>query len=120
MIFARLRALLAARQKRSGGFFDLISCIYCTSVYVGLVASIFASHDVFHWIGYGLAFSALAVIIERLTYDSNAFTVIAPPTTHNKVGVGVGSTPKKGHNMVGNPPSPNGYVAVETETPLIS
>ena len=67
MVFARLRARLAASQKRSGGLFDLISCIYCVSFWIGLVGSLIVSNNVFEWVGYGLAFSAVAVLIERLT-----------------------------------------------------
>lgn len=118
MVFMRMRAFLATHQKRSGGFFDLISCIYCVSVYVGLVASLFASHDVFQWIGYGLAFSAIACIIERLTNHSDPLAVVAPPAGHAKVSVGVRSTPEKGDDVVGDPPTPNGYSTVETPTTL--
>ena len=67
MVFARLRARLAASQKRSGGLFDLISCIYCVSFWIGLVGSLIVLNNVFEWVGYGLAFSAVAVLIERLT-----------------------------------------------------
>ena len=67
MVFARLRARLAASQKRSGGLFDLISCIYCISFWIGLVGALIVSDNVFEWVGYGLAFSAVAVLIERLT-----------------------------------------------------
>ena len=67
MVFARLRARLAASQKRSGGLFDLISCIYCVSFWIGLVGALIVSNNVFEWVGYGLAFSAVAVLIERLT-----------------------------------------------------
>ncbi len=66
MMFTRLRARLAARQKRSGGFFDLISCIYCVSFYIGLVASLWVSQSVAHWIGYALAFSGIAMIIDAV------------------------------------------------------
>lgn len=67
MVFARLRARLAASQERSGGLFDLISCIYCVSFWIGLVGALIVSNNVFEWLGYGLAFSAVAVLIERLT-----------------------------------------------------
>lgn len=67
MVFARLRARLAASQKRSGGLFDLISCIYCVSFWIGLVGALIVSNSVFEWAGYGLAFSAVAVLIERFT-----------------------------------------------------
>ena len=67
MVFARLRARLAASQKRSGGLFDLISCIYCVSFWIGLVGALIVSNNVFEWVGYGLAFSAVAVLVERVT-----------------------------------------------------
>ena len=66
MVFARLRARLAASQKRSGGLFDLISCIYCVSVWIGLVGALSVSNSPFEWLGYGLGFSAVAVLIERV------------------------------------------------------
>jgi hypothetical protein len=64
MVFARLRARLASHQERSGGLFDVISCVYCLSFWVGLIASLWVAGDVFEWFVYGLAFSAIAMIIE--------------------------------------------------------
>jgi hypothetical protein len=93
MVFARLRARLAARQKRSGGLFDLISCVYCVSVWIGLIAALWPSHDLSHWIGYGLAFSGIAMLLEVFFANkSNPFSVVAPPTSDNKVSVGARSS----------------------------
>ncbi len=72
MIFARLRARLARTQKRSGGLFDLISCMYCVSVWIGLLGALSVSNDVIEWLGYGLGFSAVTVLIEILTRKNNA------------------------------------------------
>lgn len=66
MSFMRLRASLAGRQKRAGGLFDLFSCVYCLSVWIGLLAALGPARDLFSWIGYALAFSGFAMIIERL------------------------------------------------------
>lgn len=64
-IFIRFRAYLAQKQKRSGGLFDMISCVTCTSMYIGLLASLAASNGFLEWIAYGLSFSAIASLIER-------------------------------------------------------
>lgn len=69
MVFARLRARLAASQERSGGLFDLISCIYCVSFWIGLVGALWVSNGILEWLAYGFAFSAVAVLIERATND---------------------------------------------------
>lgn len=66
-IFERLRARLAGGQKRSGGLYDLISCVYCTSIYIGAIIAFIASQSVFEFFVGTLAFSAIAVLIERLT-----------------------------------------------------
>lgn len=64
-VFARLRAWAAENQKGIGGVFDMLSCVGCTSVWVGAVASLLFAGDVISWIVYTLAFSAVATIIER-------------------------------------------------------
>lgn len=63
--FSKLRADLAKRQKHMGGLFDLISCIACTSIYVGAMTAVGFSRDVFSWVVYTIVFSAIAMIIER-------------------------------------------------------
>lgn len=67
-LFAKLRAHFARKQSRIGGMFDLISCVGCTSVYVGSVTALWAAQDVFGWMMYTLSFSAFATIVERLYY----------------------------------------------------
>jgi hypothetical protein len=67
MVFTRLRARLGASQKRSGGLFDMISCIRCLSVWIGLAGALFVSHSILGLIGYTFAFSGVTVLIERLT-----------------------------------------------------
>lgn len=119
MVFARLRAFLATHQKRSGGLFDLISCVYCFSVWTGLVAALFTSHGLFSWLAYGLAYAGVSSILEHFLADSsNSFSVVTRPTSNHKVAVGVSSAPKKGNNVVGNPDAPNGYMTVETPSSL--
>ena len=66
-IFARFRAYLGSKQRKSGGLFDLISCIKCTSVYIGAVTALWVAESVLELIWYTLAFSAISVVIERLT-----------------------------------------------------
>lgn len=119
MCFMRLRARLARIQKRSGGFFDAVSCVYCLSFWIGLIAALFASSEIFHIIGYALAFSAIASIIEAvLANNPNAFTLIAPPTTDTKVTIRGRTTPKQGNDVVGHPNTPDGYSTVETPPSL--
>lgn len=64
-IFSRLRAYLASKQKRSGGLFDMVSCVSCASIYIGSVTAVGAAGSVLVWIWYTLAFSAGAMIIEH-------------------------------------------------------
>lgn len=118
-MFIRFRARLAAHQKRSGGFFDLFSCVYCVSVWTGLVASAFASHDFFHWIGYAFAFSGIAVLLEAFfTNQTNSLSVVTPPAANNKVAVGVRAPSKQGNNVVSDPRAHYGSLAVKATTTL--
>lgn len=66
MMFPRLRAYLAKNQKHQGGMFDMVSCIGCLSMYIGFVAALAVAGSVFELIAYTLAFSAIAVLIDRL------------------------------------------------------
>lgn len=66
-IFELLRAKLAQNQKQRGGLFDLVSCMTCTSLYIGAVTALFIATDVFNVIAYALSFSAVTLLIERLT-----------------------------------------------------
>lgn len=66
-ILLRLRAFLAQNQQKSGGLFDLISCMACTSVWIGAVTALWVAGDVLELIAYTLAFSAITVLIERYT-----------------------------------------------------
>jgi hypothetical protein len=65
-IFSRFRAYIAINQKRPGGLFDMVSCVACASIYIGAVAALWPAGDVFSWVAYTLAFSAIATILERL------------------------------------------------------
>lgn len=64
-IFERLRAYLAKGQTTRGGLFDLISCMACASVYIGAVTAVLFAGDVFSWLVYTFAFSAITMIIEH-------------------------------------------------------
>lgn len=65
-IFARLRAFLAVKQKRPGGLYDLVSCVSCASIYIGALTALWLAGDVFEFTMYTFAFSAIAVLTERL------------------------------------------------------
>ena len=66
-IFEILRAKLAQNQQQRGGLFDLISCMTCLSIYIGAVTALFVTTDAFQVIAYAISFSAITVLIERLT-----------------------------------------------------
>lgn len=66
MMFPRFRAYLARNQKRSGGMFDMVSCIDCLSMYIAFLASLAVAGSVVELIGYTLALSSVAVLVERL------------------------------------------------------
>ena len=66
-VFARFRAYLAQRQQKSGGLFDLVSCVACTSVYTGSVTALLVAGDAIEFILYTLSFSAISVLLERAT-----------------------------------------------------
>ena len=69
MVWARLRARLASSQRRSGGLFDMISCVRCLSVWIGLVGALFVSNSILGLFAYTFAFSGVAVLTERLTKE---------------------------------------------------
>jgi uncharacterized membrane protein len=118
MVFARARAFFARHQKRSGGFFDLISCVYCVSFWIGLIAALFASHNVFHILAYALTFSAIATIIMVLLQKLDALAVVTRPTTDNKVSVSASPAPEKRDDVIGHPYSAYGKTAVEASASL--
>lgn len=92
MVFARIRAFLASKQKRSGGLYDMISCVYCVSFWVGLLAALWFAGHVFQLFAYGLAFSAVSMLLEAfLSKNSNALALVTGPTTNDKVRVRAGS-----------------------------
>jgi hypothetical protein len=66
LVFDRLRAYLASTQKRSGGLFDMLSCLACMSIYIGAVAAIQPAHGVLSWLAYALSFSAIATFLEQI------------------------------------------------------
>lgn len=65
MVFLRLRAYLASKQKQMGGLYDMISCVKCVSVFVGLVVALAPAESFFELLLYALAFSAITALIER-------------------------------------------------------
>jgi hypothetical protein len=65
-IFLRLRAYLATNQKRSGGLFDMVSCVACMSIYIAAVTALWPAGSVLGWIWYTLAFSTIATFLEQI------------------------------------------------------
>lgn len=65
-VWARLRARLASSQKRSGGLFDMISCVRCLSFWIGLVGALFVSNSILGFFGYAFAFSGVASLIDLI------------------------------------------------------
>lgn len=119
MVFARLRARLGASQKRSGGLFDMISCVRCISVWIGLVGALFVAGNVLQWLAYGLGFSAVASLIDLFfAKKPNTLSIVAPPATDNKISVGRSSTPIQRNDVIRHPDSTYGAVAVKAETLL--
>lgn len=118
MVFARIRAFAARHQKRSGGFFDLISCVYCTSFWIGLVAALWVSRDIFHLVGYALAFSAIATIVMIVLNKLDALSVVTSPAADHKVPVSVSTAPEKRDDVIGHPYSSYGKTAVEATSSL--
>ncbi len=117
--FVRYRARLARKQKRSGGLFDLFSCVYCLSFWIGLIAALSASDTFVQWFGYALAFSGSSMILEVLfTKYANTLSFVARPAGDDKVSVSASPTPVEGNNVVSDPRTTNGSVAVKATTVL--
>jgi len=94
MAWARLRSRLARTQRRSGGLFDMVSCVRCLSFWIGLVGALFVSNSFLGWIAYAFAFSAVASLLDVLFNKLNTFPVVARPTADNKITVGRSSAPE--------------------------
>lgn len=93
--FARLRAYLASKQKRSGGLFDLFSCVYCLSIYFGLLAALWLAQSLFELITYTFAFSAISMLLEALFAKyTNPLTHVTGPAANNKITIGRRTTSK--------------------------
>jgi hypothetical protein len=117
--FIRLRARLARTQKRSGGLFDMFSCVYCLSFWIALIAALSVSETFFQWFGYALALSGSSMLLEVLfTKYSNTLPLVTRPTADNKVGVSTSTTPEQRNDVIGNPRTTNGSVAVKATTVL--
>lgn len=114
MVFARLRARLARTQKRSGGLFDMISCIRCLSVWIGLVGALFVSNSVLEVIPYAFAFSGAAALLDKLY----SFSVVTTPTRDNQVSISRSPAPEQRNDVVSNPRTTDGSVAVKAFTSL--
>lgn len=65
-IFARFRAFLASRQKKTGGLYDIVSCMSCASMIMGAVTALALAGSVLEWFVYVLSFSAIAVLVDAL------------------------------------------------------
>ncbi len=108
MIFTRLRARLGRTHKRSGGLFDLISCVYCTSVWIALFAALYDARDLVYWLGHAFAIAAIAYFLELLADKFNSFTVITRPARDTKIRIGASATPEKRNDVISDPRPFNG------------
>ena len=63
-IFARFRAFLASKQKRAGGFYDMLSCMSCVSMIMGAVTALGLVGLNLEFFAYFLSFSAIATLID--------------------------------------------------------
>jgi hypothetical protein len=61
-VFMRLRAFLATKQRRMGGLYDMVSCLYCLSVWVAMVPALFLAHNPLTFVGYTLILSSIAIV----------------------------------------------------------
>lgn len=118
MVWARLRARLARTQRRSGGLFDMVSCVRCLSFWIGLVGALFVSNSILGWIAYAFAFSAVASLLDALFNKLNTLSVVTRPTTDNKISVSRGPTPEQRDNVVSNPRTTDGSIAVKAFSTL--
>lgn len=58
----------------------MISCIYCTSFWVALLAALWPAETFSHLFGYALAFSAIAMLLEALLSKyTDPLTVVTKP-----------------------------------------
>lgn len=118
MMFARLRARAARTQKRSGGFFDMLSCVYCISFWIALVVALYNATDAFHWLGNALAMSAVATIIMTALQSLDTLTIVTRPTTNNKVDVSISPPSEKRDDVVSDPDTPDGNPTIKASAPL--
>ncbi len=118
MIFSRMRARLGRTQKRSGGLFDLISCVYCTSVWIALFVALYDARNLVFWLGHAFAIAAIAYFLELAADKFNAFTVITRPASDAKIDVGASPTSEKRNDMVGYPHGFNRKPAIVTSSLL--
>ena len=118
-IFVRFRARLGASQKRSGGLFDMFSCVRCLSVWIGLVGALFVSESVLQWLAYGLGFSAVASLLDMLLAKKpNSLPVVTPPTANDKVLVRRSASPIQRDNVVSHPDPTNRLATVKAPSSL--
>ena len=117
--FIRYRARLARKQKRSGGLFDLFSCVYCLSFWIALIAALSVSQTFFQWFGYALALSGSSMLLEVLfTKYSNTLPLVTRPAANNKVSVPTSSTSEERNDVIRDPSSSYGSTAVKATTVL--
>lgn len=115
MVFARFRAYLAKRQKRSGGMFDLISCVYCTSFWVALFAAMWAAQSLVELIWYALALSGAATLLEALFIkNTNALTTVTGPTRDNQIFISGSPTSKQRNYVIRHPDPENRPLTIKT------
>jgi len=117
--FVKLRSRAAHAQKRSGGLFDTLSCVYCTSFWIGLLAALGPSQTLFDWFGYALLFSGASMFLEVMfTKYSNTLSVVASPASDDEVSVSTSSPPKQRDHVISYPRTTDGSVAVKATTSL--
>lgn len=63
-VFGKTRNYIVKRFKsKDGGIRDLFSCIYCLSVYISIIPSIYVANNILELLVYTLSISALTIII---------------------------------------------------------
>lgn len=94
MVWARLRAYLASSQKRSGGLFDMVSCVRCLSIWISLITALFVSDSFLALLIHTFAISGTVCLIDVSFKKLNSLPIVARPATNDKVSVSRSSTPE--------------------------
>jgi len=65
-IFARMRAWAARNYDGYGGLSDLLSCMFCLSIWVAIPAALFLSNSPGEFLIYWFGLSAGAILIDAM------------------------------------------------------